>query len=410
MINTIVYKKFSVITKKYNNFYKISYHDFYQYILKKTQFTKNTSFFFIKNLILITLSLYTIIKFFLFKKNIKANYFIIKKKDKNFIDERSCFYVKKTDLKSKLNFIKSENFKESLIIFFSYPNIIYIYSFKYFINFFIRIKKKDNFYKKVHKQNYLFYLVLKKIFLILRVKEIHLIDDYRIVPLILSICNELKISSVGYMHGRISKYNIIHKYFTFNKIYVWSNYFRNKLIKINYNYKHSSKIIINKFIKFSPRLLNKFKKKKNYTKINLLYVLDAVSDPNLIINSLKKIKKYKKINLYIKFRPNENVNKALIDFCLNNNINFFYKEDIYKVCLAHRINFIISSYSTVLVECSLFGIYPLMLVNKDDDLLNELILDKVVVPIYSFNNFYKKILKLQSSKNILKNIKQKVWQ
>ena len=99
MINTIVNKKFSVIAKKYSNFYKISYHDFYQYILKKTQFTKNTSFFFIKNLILIALSLYTIIKFFLFKKNIKANYFIIKKKDKNFIDERSCFYVKKTDLK-----------------------------------------------------------------------------------------------------------------------------------------------------------------------------------------------------------------------------------------------------------------------------------------------------------------------
>ena len=95
MTNTKVNKKLTLIVKKYPNSYKISYHDFYQYILKKNQYTKNTLAFFIKNLILIILSFYSIIKTLLFNKSISANYFIIKKNEKNFIDQRCRYYVKK---------------------------------------------------------------------------------------------------------------------------------------------------------------------------------------------------------------------------------------------------------------------------------------------------------------------------
>ena len=411
MITSNINKKFYLITKKYPSHFKISYFDFYQHILKKNKSQIITICLFLKNLFLILLSLYVILKIFLFYKNIKSNYFIIKKNGNSYIDPRSQFYIKKKNIKFKLNFVRSENFFDSIIIFFLYSNIIFINSFKYFINFFIRISAKDNFYDKKIKQNFFFYLIIKKIFIILKIKNISLIDDYRIAPLFLKICDELNIPSVGYMHGRISKYNILHKYFAFNRIYVWSNYFKDKLIQINNEYTQSKKIIVKRAIKIPQKFINNFKRnKRDYTKINLLYVLDEVTNARSIISNIKKIKKYKNINLLIKFRPSENVNKILVDFCLNNSIKFFYKEDIYHVFLKQKINFLISSYSTVLIESSLIGIYPLMVLSRKDLLSKELIYDKAVIPVYSFNNFYNKIIKLKNNKKILKSIKEKIWQ
>jgi hypothetical protein len=412
LITSNINKKFYLITNKYSNQFKISYFDFYQHILKKNKSTEITLRFFFKNLFLIILSLYSILKIFLFNKSIKANYFIVKKNENNYIDFRSQYYIKEKNLKFKLNFTRSVNFKESLIVFFLYPNIVFINSFKYFTNYFIRINNKDNFYKKKNKQNYFFYLILRKIFVILNIKEISLIDDYRISSFFINVADELKIPSIGYMHGRISRYNVVHKYFAFSKIYVWSNYFRDKLVGINNQYSKDKKIIIKKSIKISSKLINTFKKqKKNYTQINLLYVLDEVTNADLIINNFKNIIKYNKINFFVKFRPNENVNKNLINFCLKNNIIFFYRENIYEIFLRHRINFLISYYSTLLIEASLLGIYPLMIVNnKKDYLSNELIADKAVIPLYSLNNFYKKITSLSNNEKIIKNIKKIIWQ
>ena len=64
----------------------------------------------------------------------------------------------------------------------------------------------------------------------------------------------------------------------------------------------------------------------------------------------------------------------------------------------------------MLIEASLMGIYPLMLVNKKIDLSNEFILDKAVIPIVNLYNLNKKILKLINNKSILKNIQRRVWQ
>lgn len=410
MININSNKKLDLISNKSRDFYKISYHDFYQKNSKKYQFKSYGLFFFIKNFFLVLLSLYSIIKIFLFRKKLKANYFIIRNYKNNFIDPRSKFYITESNIKLRINFVRSENFFDSLKVFFLYPNIVFINSFKYSIIFFSTIKTLNYFYRTIHKKNLLNYIVLKRIFLILKIKEIHLIDDYRIMPLILTICDELNITSIGYMHGNISKHNLIHKHFSFSKFYLWSNYYKIKLTEINHQYENRKKIIINPNIKYSSVLLNNFKKKKDYSEINLLYVLDEVINIRLQIENFKKIIKYKNINLFIKFRPNSNPNKILIDFCYNNNIKFYYKEDIYKTCLENKINFLISSYSTMLIEASLMGIYPLMLVKNKNHLSNELILDKAVIPIFNLDNLDKKIFNLINNESILKNIQRRVWQ
>ena len=403
-------KKFDYLVKRYGNNHKISYYDFYEKSLNNYHVTRVTLFFAVKNLFLIILSLYSILKFFLFKNKLEANYFIIRKNKDSFVDPRSKLYIKISNLKLRLNFVRSENFFESLKVFFLYPNIVFINSFKYFFNFFVKLKSNNNFYEKINKQNYIHYFILKKIFLILKINKIYLIDDYRIMPLIITICEELGIVSVGYMHGRISSYNMIHKHFSFSKFYLWSSYYKNKLENLNINYKYHKKILINKFIKFPPGLLKNFKIKSSYSQINLLYVIDDVVDDNLLINNFKKIHKFKHINLFIKFRPNNEPSKILLNFCQKNHLKFYYKENVYKIFLENNINFVISSYSTLLIEASLLSIYPLMFViNKKDPLIRELILDKAVVPIYSFNNFYRKILLLKKNKGILKQIKKKIW-
>ena len=107
LITSHINKKFYTITKKYPDYFKISYFDFYQYILKKNKSEEITLYNFLKNLFLILLSLYSIIKVFLLRKSIKSNYFIIKKNKNSYIDPRSKFYIKEKNLKLKLNFVRS---------------------------------------------------------------------------------------------------------------------------------------------------------------------------------------------------------------------------------------------------------------------------------------------------------------
>ena len=136
MININSNKKLDLISNKSRDFYKISYHDFYQKNSKKYQFKSYGLFFFIKNFFLVLLSLYSIIKIFLFRKKLKANYFIIRNYKNNFIDPRSKFYITESNIKLRINFVRSENFFDSLKVFFLYPNIVFINSFKYSIIFF----------------------------------------------------------------------------------------------------------------------------------------------------------------------------------------------------------------------------------------------------------------------------------
>ena len=110
-------KKFDFLVKRYGNNHKISYYDFYEKSLNNYHVTRVTLFFAVKNLFLIILSLYSILKFFLFKNKLEANYFIIRKNNDSFVDPRSKLYIKISNLKLRLNFVRSENFFESLKIY-----------------------------------------------------------------------------------------------------------------------------------------------------------------------------------------------------------------------------------------------------------------------------------------------------
>jgi hypothetical protein len=391
--------------KKYQNC-ELSYFDFFQKILKTSENKKNSFFYLLKNLVLIILSVLTIIKIF-FKQSITgANYFIIKKNNNSYIDPRSEYYLKKKKLNSHLNFVKSETFTESIKIYFFYPNIIFIFSFKYFIKN-IFFNKKNLTFQEIHTQNKYFYFVIKKIFSLLKIKQIHMIDDYRIMPLIVKICNELKINCIGYSHGRISKYSISHIFFKFDKYYVWSKYLKKKLLDLNSKYK-SKDIVVNYKIKYNKKLYTQLILKKNSVPINLLFVLDKELNEITVIKIIKNIHKEKNINLLIKLRPNENPLGEIINFCKKYKIKYFYQENIYEIILKEKINFLMSTSSTMLLEASLMKIFPLMLVTKNE-YSSEMIDDKVVFPIYHLNNFYSQIKKIKNNSFKFNEIYKNAW-
>ena len=80
-----------------------------------------------------------------------------------------------------------------------------------------------------------------------------MIDDYRYLNIFIPVCNDLKIETTGYMHGRISKELKFQKplmKFTFDRYYLWSNFFYKELLKLNPNYSKKKVLVYKKFENF----------------------------------------------------------------------------------------------------------------------------------------------------------------
>ena len=107
-----------------------------------------------------------------------------------------------------------------------------------------------------------------------------MIDDYRLMPLFLPILNKLKINSIGYMHGRISKdlnYQKNLQLFKFNKYYVWNKYFKKKALQINKKYQNKEIFIKNPLKKYTI---------KNVVKIDGLCL---IAENNIKLETYTKI-------------------------------------------------------------------------------------------------------------------------
>ena len=116
---------------------------------------------------------------------------------------------------------------------------------------------------------------------------------------------------------------------------------------------------------------------------------------------------HKKTNIYFKFRPNNKVDKRLKKFLISNDVICFHQENIYKLFKKFKINYLLASNSSLLLESSYFFIFPILFYDKKP-ILKDYIDDKVVFPS-KINNIKKVILKTNSQKKNLIKIRQKVW-
>ena len=328
----------------------------------------------------------------------KANYFIIKS-NKDLIDPRSVRFINlnKKDLSKSLNFVRCVSLSLSFKSLFYLKNIVIIDSLYNFI-----LQKNKILEKKSVNTNKEYSRIITQIIKYSKINEFKMIDDYRLMSLFLPILNKLKIFSIGYMHGRISKdleYQKNLQLFKFDKYYVWNEYFKEKILLINKKYQKKEIFIKNPLKKYTT---------KNLIKTNGLCFIE---EDNIKLGTYRKIiselKKQKKFKIYFKFRPNNRPNHALLGLLKKNNIQYFFKENVYKLFTQYNIKILFAFNSSLLVECSYYNVIPIM-IYSNKIFLQEYIKDGIVFS-YRLNNI-KNIFnqQVQITKKF-KTMKKSIW-
>ena len=349
------------------------------------------------NLIILFLSLINIWK--CKKLNIKkANYFIIKD-TKDLIDPRSIRLtnLKKKKLSKSLNFVRSVSFRLSFKSLFNLKNIVVIDTLHDLI-----LQKNKILKKKPIETKREYARIMTRIIKFSKINEFKMIDDYRLMPLFLPILNKLKIYSIGYMHGRISKdlnYQKNLQLFKFNKYYVWNKYFKKKILQINKKYQNKEIFIKNPLKKYTI---------KNVVKIDGLCL---IAEDNIKLETYTKIiaqlKRQKRFKIYFKFRPNNKLDRDLLNFLKKNNIQYFHKENTYKLFSQYNIKILFAFNSSLLIECSYYNVIPIMIYyNKST--LREYVKDRIVFGC-KINNIKKVFDEFAQIKKKFKSIRENNW-
>jgi hypothetical protein len=206
------------------------------------------------------------------------------------------------------------------------------------------------------------------------------------------------------MHGRFSKkissQKILQKVL-FDQYYVWSNYFKKKLIEINNNYKKSAIQI------FKNPNLGIVKKKLIIKDINIILIQENNIKDSFIIKIFNQLLK-KKYFLFIKLRKEKILSEALLLFCKKNNIKIFYNESISSIFSKENIHVVLATNSTILLEASYYNIFPIMIKNQKNNLI-DLLKDRVVFYASNINKINDTIFSVLKKKRELNVIKNRVW-
>lgn len=346
----------------------------------------------IKTVILVFLSLLTIIKCLIFNKK-RAHYFIMKSKNGDLIDQRSMTYIDEKNINNSLNLVRSDNFKNSLRLYIKYKNVIF---FNYFLHLNLIFNKKYKF----DSYQYL----IEKIFTHIRVTEFYSIDDYRNLNFFSEICKKNSIKFFIYQHGRISNELSFQRNISkieFHRYYVWSKYFKKKLLAFNNSF-------LEKNIKIKKRF--KFYSHNKISNINNILIIHENEMSLVFIKRLiNNLKKNPRLNISYKFRPNDNINYEILFFLNSQNVQYFKNEDIYQLFKKKKFLCLIGINSTLLLEASYFNIFPIQLIKKTKTTyFKDYIKDDVV--FYSELKYILfKINEIKKNKKKLFKIKNKIW-
>ncbi len=394
--------KYNYIRKKYflGQNYDISSFDLFELILTKKINKPRFNFFeFLTNLISLFLSIITILKCKLFKLN-KINYYIVFKKDLS--DPRSNNINSIFKSGKNINIIKTSGLGLSLLAYFKINNVILHESIVYFSRFFFTEKKftlKEKF-KNIHKCKKRQNLIYFKIFKFLKIRKLLMIDDYREIQNFINICKKLNIESIGYMHSRFSKYRVSLKYDCFDKYIVWTEFFKKKLLEINPKYKN--KILINNFRNFKRISNNKVS-----SQTTVLLFSDTMMDYKSVINYLNQLKR-ENIKVLVRLKSNQNENKYFLRYLKENNFINANEKNIEAIVKKYKPKFFMATNSNVLLEATLYNCFPIILKTKNDYSF-DLIKDKVAICYSGKSNFHKFLKNLESKKNLLNDIYNKIW-
>ena len=341
-------------------------------------------------------SIISVINIFIykFKPYQKATYFIyLSQKTK--IENRSLYYLKHINLDQTLNFVRSNSDILNLKLIIKIPNVVFFSKIEYLTKFLekLRINKNSDIYLEKF---------LEFVFNFSKIKKFLTIDDYRLVRIFNKICLKKKVFSIFYMHGRFSINQKFLKNINPNIYLVWSEYFKNKLLKIN-NKINPTKIVITG----NPSLKKQNFKNLNKKMINILFVYEDDMNIKKLIGITKKFKN-KKNKFFFKTKPGYQIsNNDILNFN-QNNIKIIDNLSFIETITKYNIGFLIAFDSTMLIEALYYKLIPIKLKSKKNwsyDLVKENLIfkadkDKDLFTILNKMSKYRKTVLIN---------KQKVW-
>ena len=206
------------------------------------------------------------------------------------------------------------------------------------------------------------------------------------------------------MHGRFSKkiksQNFLFKH-TFDKYFVWSNYFKIKILKNNLKYKKKNIKIFNKFKK------NKIKKNNSKTK-NIIFLQEKKIPSILFFKLSEEFRISKKYTICFKPRQNQILDEKISEFCKRNNIKIYDNISFENLINKRKFHAVIGSNSTALLSASYFYVFPISIKSKHS--LKEFFDEKIVFSLDLKKKILPQIKHIILNKAKLKKIREKVWQ
>ena len=247
-------------------------------------------------------------------------------------------------------------------------------------------------------------LLLKFVLKIYGIKKFITIDDYRYLNIFLPICKKLQIKTIGYMHGRFSRNIKLQNFLfthTFDKYFVWSNFFKIKLLRINSKYKKKNIEIFRKFKKI------KIKKDDSKTK-NIIFLQEKNISNILFFKLSEEFMKSKKYTICFKPRPNQILDNKISKFCERNDIKIYDKISFENLINKKKFHAVIGANSTALLSASYFYVFPISIKNKHSS--REFFDEKIVFSLDLKKKILPQIKHIISNKAKLKKIRKKIWQ
>jgi len=316
-------------------------------------------------LVYLILASYTLFNIFFLKlkKIDKAHYLIDIKNSKEFYDFRSKEILEISPPKSSANFMHLNNVRYSLSSLHRKSNVLYFETIYYVLKPFLKtkrfkyVKSNNNFaneileaHQEYYNDSYYIYKVAFWVLDFLKIKTFISLDDTRYSNEINIAAKDLNIKTIGYMHGIFNKYDLGVFEFPFDKYMVWSDYFKEKILRISNNYNKDNIEVIGHF-----RLKEKHEDVKE--KRNILWLGESNINYEEVfpfINTLIE----DGYNVYFKDKPS--TDNKLSDF-LKQNIIFDDSNSFFECLIKNNIGLVLGTHSTALMESWIVGVPSLAL-------------------------------------------------
>lgn len=281
------------------------------------------------------------------------------KNSHDFYDFRSKEILEILPPDTTINFVHINNMTYSLRTLGHKSNLIYFEAIYYALKPFLRnrsfhVKQTDNAFAnqilEIHQhyfnESYHIYHISKWIMKFLNIQCLLSLDDSRYSNELNIAAKDLQITTIGYQHGRFNEYHIGLFEFPFDVYCVWSEYFKNKLLKLSSKYTPNQIAVIGHFRIKEPLSLIQREK-----------IILWLGESNINYEEVTPfIEKAVKDGYNIIFRGKPGNNYSLANFLTAYNISIDTYGNYFESLKMHRIGVVIGTHSTALMESWTAGV------------------------------------------------------